>query len=959
MDSIVKTTVNRHFRDRRGLRLAFMMKKNPVRLDRRVLGWLLAFFLLTTIEADAQPPTSNSLQRADFGNQAPSLRTLPMMRVPALPIAHSNSPAPGALTPPHYCDAAVLTPSATLRAIAFGDPRSGLAVGDHGVILRSGDGGQSWQSVHSGVVCGLRDLAWLNAKQAVAIGGGVDPVTRISRGVVLITRDAGATWHPVHGQDLPLLVSLRVAVDQRGGKQIITAFGETDPVSGADHFQSNDGGRNWQAVLASDAESRPSLIAASQPKSTLSWRDSLRTSEVIGQGVLMRCIERVAENTWICAGDHGTVFRSSDGGKSWQSVRGEPAATGLLVVASQPKHLPWSLIGRESLEKRLRSQTLLLHADTDDLPALRQATMQLAGASLDVVPGDSSEPLEMLLKRYLTDVKPPILALDAELDETLKTALLQHAVAHGTEKVVEYSRHRRGESLLHDNAMLTDIGTLAGDLEDDCRLVLGQLPSGFESASEGVSLTTHYTSGSQTKYGDTLAVGIAIGRQHRFPPRDNPATRRRLQVLQGRLKQQAAIDDLCQTGFATHSGSQHETRFADSLKLLLDRTSREDRFRTAFKIVGRTAGHPLQHLVWSEIGERFGQTSAGRLAELHARTHRSSFEWEHCLGQPDRFANAEATAETTTPAFGEDNAPEGNLLPKAGAHGTVVSPFQSESAIKHSPDFSSVVQASAAMPLAGASITEASRSPRSSDNEVDLAWQMHPIRLLVDDAIKRRDLPASGETPQSDDAAWSADLQRIGDQQTEWSSLLRTHSPQVTVAPPADQPPLLDGVLDEHHWTAPALTAGRPAIAIRAAWDERFVYLAVQLPRHLLESTQKPEDLGRRDADLSGDDRIVLGIDLDGDLLTSLNLAFTPDGRTHDDLDGDDRWNPTWYIAATASEKTLSTEIAIDRASLGGNLHIGDRWFITADVVPKHSPRPQPLMPDARCRIRVDFAGPH
>ena len=31
-----------------------------------------------------------------------------------------------------------------------------------------------------------------------------------------------------------------------------------------------------------------------------------------------------------------------------------------------------------------------------------------------------------------------------------------------------------------------------------------------------------------------------------------------------------------------------------------------------------------------------------------------------------------------------------------------------------------------------------------------------------------------------------------------------------------------------------------------------------------------------------------IGIDLDRDLLTALNLAFTADGRTHDDLDGDD-----------------------------------------------------------------------
>jgi len=899
-----------------------------MRLYRLVaFGLMIAASLMTT-PARGQTAASAPVGRADFGNQAPSLRSLPMVRVPALPIGRNDQPLADALDPPPYCDTSTLAESASLRAIDLWDSRSGLAVGDHGSIVRSGDGGRSWEPVTSGVRCSLRDVIWLNAKQAVAVGGGFEPVTGISRGVVLVSRDAGRTWNQVAGQDLPLLLSLRVAFDGSGGRPTITAFGLSDPVSGAERFESNDGGRNWQAV--SDSRDRAALgddESTRQPKSALSWQQSLQVTEVVGGRALQRCLDRIDETRWVCCGDHGTVFRSEDGGQSWRQVRGNRPGSGVLVIAARPRHLPWSLIGRESLEQRLRSQVLLLDCDPRDLAPLQQAAIQLAAAALDAPVAAEAAPSEPLLKRSLSIVRPPILVLDAKLDEQLKSTLLHHAVAGGTEKVVEYSQNRRGESLLHDNAMLPGIGMFAGDLRDDCRLLLGWMePATAEvketPASDGISLTTRFTSGSQSKYGDTLAVGVSIRPHHRLAPRDNPATSRRLQVLRGRLKQQRSIDQLLRNTASNAPQTMDEKQFSETLKLLLDRTSREDRFRTAFQMLQQTRHHPLRHLVYLEIAQRFGDASAGRLAEWHGRARKTSLEWNHIA---------------------------------AAAQGTLVSPFQIKPAITDTP-LGGVVQASAALPVEDAGVAAPTAGGgRPASDSGDLAWQVHPVRLLMEDAQKRRELKAEAEPAAADDSSWSADLQRVAGQPTEWSALLRERSPQVTVAARADQPPLLDGVLSEGFWTAPAITRTKHPVRIRAAWDDRFVYLAVQAPRRAIETRDRADDLGRRDADLTDDDRIVLGLDLDRDLLTALNLAFTPDGRTHDDLDGDPSWDPSWYIASTASGDTLTSEIAIERSGLNIDLRRVPRWFVAAEVVPKQAARPQPFMPSARTRVRSDF----
>src|SRR6266446_1736708 len=86
---------------------------------------------------------------------------------------------------------------ANLHDVQFVGSRQGWAVGDHGVIWHSEDGGESWSLQDSGVSCPLRSGCFLSDRVGWVAGGGTAPYTRHSYGVVLATSDGGRTWTPL------------------------------------------------------------------------------------------------------------------------------------------------------------------------------------------------------------------------------------------------------------------------------------------------------------------------------------------------------------------------------------------------------------------------------------------------------------------------------------------------------------------------------------------------------------------------------------------------------------------------------------------------------------------------------------------------------------------------------------------------------------------------------------------
>jgi len=153
--------------------------------------------------------------------------------------------------------------------------------------------------------------------------------------------------------------------------------------------------------------------------------------------------------------------------------------------------------------------------------------------------------------------------------------------------------------------------------------------------------------------------------------------------------------------------------------------------------------------------------------------------------------------------------------------------------------------------------------------------------------------------------------------------------------------PLLDGQLSDEIWQAadelslePA--AGRGVTGVDAprslamlAWDSEFLYVSARLERaqgrELLQTALErayDEPHGERD-------RLELCVDTDRDLLTAFQLTIDETGRTNDACWRLAKWNPEWYVATEADERSWRVECAVPLAELSAEaVRPGTLWSL-------------------------------
>ena len=76
-----------------------------------------------------------------------------------------------------------------LNEVCFIDPTTGWAVGAYGTILKTIDGGDSWQRQESGTSTYLYDVFFIDDQKGWAVGGGY-----FDYGILLSTVNGGTTW---------------------------------------------------------------------------------------------------------------------------------------------------------------------------------------------------------------------------------------------------------------------------------------------------------------------------------------------------------------------------------------------------------------------------------------------------------------------------------------------------------------------------------------------------------------------------------------------------------------------------------------------------------------------------------------------------------------------------------------------------------------------------------------------
>lgn len=164
-----------------------------------------------------------------------------------------------------------------------------------------------------------------------------------------------------------------------------------------------------------------------------------------------------------------------------------------------------------------------------------------------------------------------------------------------------------------------------------------------------------------------------------------------------------------------------------------------------------------------------------------------------------------------------------------------------------------------------------------------------------------------------------------------------------------DQPPLLDGNLNEPFWQnadvmelseldapssdSPEMGATQPQPAktlVRWSFDHEYLYVGIVAPR---TGGSPPPPVERRsyDADLEAADHVQLTFDTDRDYYTAIELGIAADGRTYDRCCGYVAYNPKWHVSVRSQPQQWTAELAIELADLTCQSELqGTAWAVSA-----------------------------
>jgi photosystem II stability/assembly factor-like uncharacterized protein len=181
--------------------------------------------------------------------------------------------------------------------IWFATPDIGWAVNSNGQILRTDDGGKSWNEQHKDSSVYLRCIGFAGTNIKVGWVGSISPARRL-----FVTRD-GATWNTV--DNLPpkpsKICGISVVDDQ-----VIYASGTNDPRDDPAVLKTTDGGANWTSI---DMTPHASLLV------DIHFQTRERGWVVGGRDVIA-CPGRRATRDVV----RPVVLFTTDGGNSWTDL---------------------------------------------------------------------------------------------------------------------------------------------------------------------------------------------------------------------------------------------------------------------------------------------------------------------------------------------------------------------------------------------------------------------------------------------------------------------------------------------------------------------------------------------------------------------------------------------------------------------------------------------------------------
>lgn len=238
---------------------------------------------------------------------------------------------------------------AALHDVAFVDRQWGWAVGDHGAVWHTQDGGQTWQLQPAPGFDPLASVSVVDRERAFVVGGALAPTLADlpSHGVVLQTLNGGATWQPI-AASLPALSWVKFFTAERG-----VAVGLGTAAHPAGMFVTSSGGTGWrplrdgtrQAWSAADfLDGERGIAVGVGGRAVQIVSGSFEfTGPLDAAGRTLRDVVLTPSGQGWLVGDGGVALSTYDAGRTWRLVESLPAAltssADLLSVATVDAHV--------------------------------------------------------------------------------------------------------------------------------------------------------------------------------------------------------------------------------------------------------------------------------------------------------------------------------------------------------------------------------------------------------------------------------------------------------------------------------------------------------------------------------------------------------------------------------------------------------------------------------------------